>query len=336
MMKTLFLSLCVTLLCCQFGCQLGVSKEGEIIGHVDIKDFNAVKIFELDKRIFILGSLEPFKLTSEELSDYASQQSLKVESVVYELVNGQPKEIARSPGRLADALLIDNGFCLVKNLDSGVVEIDVVMPDGKSKKIGSIKGRCRKFQRNKAGFFILILSDRFVVTKDFVDLFYEKKFTYIGHKHSKIYSVDNKGFMFLSGENVCEFNFKNKEFIQSRNTDIESIYLDNNENKIYKVIGKNKNKSEVQLWRDSRLFNSFEVDLMLVSIINVSDIILIGGSTSTFGSRYCVYTMNGEKVRCFKPRLGQDWPYFVTDDNIIISYSSTMVQKIDISSYLTN
>lgn len=312
----------ILLLMCTFiiGCQ----GKGDIVGAVNINNFKVVRIIELNDRIFLFGNIS----LKKEPMDY---EISKTRSVICELRNGQVEEIDQSEGMLVDAQLIDGTIYLAKNLGTGVVEIEIVSFTGNNERIGSLKGRCIKFKKNLDGNFIFIFEDNIKITDNSLSVEYEEKFKYISGFYDEIYFLKNSNFIFVSDRTIYEYRFVDKNLLRYRPDIVANIYVDRELDDLYKIIKIDKTKSEIQIWRRGVFIKKFEVDLMLIDRVYKFDYLIFGGSSPTFGSKLCTYSLDGEKIKCSSPRLGDDWPYFITENKEMISYSSKMIQRIKLS-----
>jgi hypothetical protein len=303
---------------------IGCQGKGDIVGTVAIDNYNVVRIFELNKRIFLFGNINKVK----ELKNDRTQ---KMRGVICELINGQVEIVDQSDGEIVDAQIVNEFVYLAKNLESGVVEIEKINLDGNSEIIGTLTGECKKFKINSDGYCIFIFDDNIKITDKFISVIYENKFKYVSGFYDEIYYFKNGNFVFLNDKHIYEYRFDSNVLFSSPKDIAQNIYVDYESNELYKIIKIDRTKSEIQLWKNGVFINKFEVNLMLIDRVYKSDKLLFGGSTQSFGSKLCIYSLDGEKIQCTSPRLGNDWPYFITSNREIISYSSKMIQKIKLS-----
>lgn len=321
-MKKIFLAIIVFL----SSCHIGTSSIGEVIGYLDVEHFKAVKLFAVKDRIFLFGNIISPDLISK--LKYGTAFESEVVYVVYELKDGVFLEKSRGGGEITDVILDNNSFYLSINQGTELSEIFIYELNSDIKKIWTLDGRCRKFAKNDRSHFIFILDSKIVVTNNFSKIEYDKEFDYVGTKYDEIFCLKNGDFLFKSNKKIYTYILSSNGLLVEEMNGLEYLYINKKNDLMVKSIYVNDEKFKIEVSLGSRNVISFIVNLETINKIRTSSSILISGRDSSFRTIYYIYSMNGEKVSRFSPKIGGDWPYFVTNDHYIISYSSKMLQRI--------
>lgn len=323
-MKNIIIAIC--LLFC--GCQLWT--EGDVIGHLDVKHFKAVRIFEVGSKIYLLGNLEKIDTKTAGNGDPVYLKT-DPEYVVYELVGNGFSERFRGKGKLADAFVSDQTITLAINIkDNESHSVKIASYGGDLSLVGSlnINSKCRKVISNKDGIHLFVLNDYLVLTNSTYDVLMLEKFDYVASPYDELYALANGDFIFKSSNKIYNLDVDRKLLIERPSKDYEQIFYLDKEDLLLAVERNPDDKLVVDMFKGSSFAGSFETEFRTINKFLYPGELILSGRDSSFGTQYCTYSMDGSLEGCFRPRLGGDWPYYLTAENKIVSYTSGMVQMI--------